>query len=243
MHFVLVLIAALLLSEGPTLGQAHARTYRVHGSVTNTQMVGIKDAQLEFTHGEVRFTEHTAADGTFSVSVPLGTYTLNAKANGFCPQNRDVMVAENDTKGALNLALLSCSDCSAMIIDFVEPRIEPDTAPPNSVDPHNMVFKYQEESLEQPVSSGIKPSVLFGRRTDLGEFIEYSGLDCPGDEKLAILRYNGGALTAKKLKLAKEAHVLTGEGEVIVVDRRGVSRGSTVQVNLGSEAPVAIVGK
>jgi hypothetical protein len=206
-------------------------------------MTGIKQAQVEFTSGEMRFTEHAAADGTFSLSLPSGSYTLNVTAKGFCPYTQDVVILENNPNHALRFALLDCSDCPAMDIDFVEPAIEPDVAPLKPLDPRTLVFRYQEENLETGKPKGFKPYVLFGRRSDLGNLIEYTGLDCPGNDRLAILQYSGGALKATKLTLAKKDHKIRGEGEVTVADRRGVSRGSIVEINLLSEVPAAVIIK
>jgi Carboxypeptidase regulatory-like domain len=243
MLLLLILVAAVTQGHELTPAQGHGRTYRVHGSVTDAQLTGIKQAQVEFTNGEVRFTEHAAADGTFSLSLPSGNYTLNVTAKGFCPYTRDVVIMENNPNYALSFALLDCSDCPPTDIDFVEPPIELDVAPPKPVDPRTLVFRYQEENLETGKPKEFKPYVLFGRRSDLGEFVEYTGLDCPGNEKLAVLQYGGGSLKATKLTFTKKVHRMRGEGEVTVADQRGVSRGSIVEIDLLAEGPVAVIIK
>jgi hypothetical protein len=206
-------------------------------------MIGIKDAVVELTKGQMRFTEHSGADGAFSLSVPGGSYTLNVKAKGFCQYTRDLAVTENDAIETLSLALLDCSDCPNMSIDFAEPRIEPDVAPPKPFDPHNLVFKYQEETLRVGSSEEFKSVVLYGRRSDLGKFVEYTGLDCPGHEKLVVLQFNGGSLEAAKLRFSSEEHKIMGEGQVTVVDRRGINRGSIVEIDLLLDIPVAVITK
>ena len=243
MLLILISIVTIMNVQRSTPSQHQGPTYRVYGSVTDTHMIGLKEAQLEFKNAKTRFVEHVHADGTFSVSLLSGAYTLNVTAVGFCPYTRDIVITENDANGAFNLTLLDCSDCATMMIDFVEPRIESDAPPPKPVDPQSLVFKYYRESLDDGKSTRLKPSVLFGRRSDLGEFLEYTGLDCPGNEKLAVLQYDGGSLKALKLRFAKEDHKIRGEGEVTVVDQRGVSHGSTVEIDLASQAPLAVIVK
>jgi hypothetical protein len=243
MPFLLLLIAVLTDSQALRPDRPNGRAHVVHGSVTNTNMIGIKDAVVELTNGQFRVTEHAAMDGTFSLSAPPGNYTLSATAKGYCSYTQDVKIAESDAKDPLSLPLLDCSDCRNVIIDFAEPPIEPDVAPPKQVDPRSLVFEYQEENLEDGKSAGTKPTVLFGRRNDLGKFVEYTGLNCPGNEKLAVLRYKGGSLTATRLRLSTEVHKIMGEGFVTVVDRRGVNRGSSVEIDLSSDTPKAVITK
>lgn len=243
MFFLLVLIAALTHCQALRASQPGGRTHEVLGSVTNTNMIGIKDAVIELTNGQIRITEHAAVDGTFSLHVPPGSYTLNVTAKGFCPRSRNVVIAEKDAKNPLSLPLLDCSDCPNVIIDFAEPRIEPDAAPPKSADPRSLILEYQEERLNEGKSAELKPSVLFGRRSDLGKLVEYTGLDCPGNEKLAVLQYHGGSLSATKLWFSREDHKVRGEGRATVVDLRGVNRGSIVEIDLAFEDPIAVITK
>jgi len=242
MVFFLVLIVALS-NQPRNFWQGREPICHVRGSITDPQMVGVGDAKVEFTTAEKRFIAHAAVDGTYSLFLPLGNYKVDVEAQGYCPYTQDVAIAKAEGKKTFDFALLDCSDCTNMIIDFVEPRIEPDVAPPNPPNPGSFVFKYQQEKLDDGRSTELKPSVLFGRRSDAGEFTEYTGLDCPGKKKLAVLRYSGGSLRAAKLQYAKEAHKVKGEGDVTVVDRRGVTRGSTVEVDLASEAPTAVIVK
>ncbi len=73
--------------------------------------------------------------------------------------------------------------------------------------------------------------------------MEFTGLDCPGQGKLAVLQYRGGSLEAVKLRLAKKDLKLKAEGEVIVADRQGIRRGSIAEIDLHPEAPIAVILK
>ena len=223
--------------------QTSADAPRIRGSVTDASMVGISAAKLEFISSDKSIVGRTASDGTFSLSVPRGVYVLKITADGFCTYSREIGTTDADWRPTLNIALLSCSGCPNEIIDFVEPPIEPDVPPPAPLGSNKLVFKYQEEDLEGSKHAGLKPSVLFGRRNDLGAVAEYTGLDCRGSQKLPVLRYNGGLLQAAKLSVLRALHIVKGEGQVIVSDRQGVRRGSTVEIDLSVFAPVPVVSK
>lgn len=242
MFFALTLILDALFRLTVPLTQTSARTYELRGSVIDIHLRAVKDAQIDMA-GKMRFTARSAADGSFSLFVPPGSYSLSVMSNGFCPYTRDFVINENSTNAAIAVPLLDCSDCPPMTIDFVDPPVEPGVAPPKPVDPKSLHFKYQQEELEDGDSTRIQPSVLFGQRSDLGKFVEYTGLDCPGREKLPILKYKGGALKATKLLVAKGTQTVTGEGDVTVVDGQGVRRGSKVEIRLDLPIPVAVITK
>lgn len=231
------LIMAVALSQHPS--HSEAQTFRLHGFVSDAKTNAVKNAQIELTKANARFTEYSAADGSFSVSLPPGTYSLTVTAKGYCEFSQATSVTSVSQDNTLQVVLLDCSDCPAMSIDFVQPRIEPGVAPPSAVDPQNMVFKYRKETLRDAISSGIRPFVLFGKRSDIGGFIDYTGLDCPGKEKLAVLQYGVGSLEAIKIRLSKRDHKVWAQGDVVVVDRRGVTRGSDVEIDLTQKTPIA----
>jgi hypothetical protein len=230
----------LILTNGWVPAQGHTPIHRIHGSVVDTELKGINAAKLELTQHADQYSAQTGEDGTYSTLLPDGSYTLKVTAEGYCPYIQDEIGFADDS--LLNVTLLDCSGCPEMTIDFVQPLVEPNVPPPPPVDFRTLVFKYKEETLGGGDRLS-ESSVLFGRRNDKADLIEYTGLDCPGKNKLAILKYKGGSLKASKISVAKKNHRITAEGSVTVVDKRGTKRGSLAAIDLAVEAPEAVILK
>src|SRR5258706_2819302 len=147
LFFWFLIIATSVRTQASKPVLAHQTTFRVHGSVTDARMTGLKGAELEFTGGVKRIVERTAGNGTFSVSLEPGNYTLSATAKGYCRSTQDLEVTANESDISLNIALLNCSDCPEMSIDFVQTVIDANAAPSTPSFPNGLVFKYQQEVL------------------------------------------------------------------------------------------------
>ncbi len=114
-----IVLVATLTSDGALRpGPSQGKKYLVHGAVTNTLLIGIRDVGVELANVERQLAKLVAPDGTFSVSLSPGSYTLAVSEKGFCPLARDILITEKDATHMLTIALLDCSDCPPMSIDF-----------------------------------------------------------------------------------------------------------------------------
>jgi hypothetical protein len=240
-HFSLFLMfwsVAVFAAHSQTAHAPGRRLPLLSGAILDINKTPIARAQVQLTGKSGLFKSETKLDGSYSLRIPDGEYSLVITAKGFCTHMQSLSMTPKEISQSRDFVLMECSDCPPMDIDFVEPRVEIDGPPPSVLDPSKLPsMKYQVEDFRggrMPPKS--KQSILFGRRDESGDSVEYVGLLCPGHEKLPVFMFDGGNIKADKFSYSKESHILRGEGSVVLVDERGVMRGRVVEIQLSQKS-------
>jgi hypothetical protein len=210
---------------------------RLAGVILDTNKKPIAYAQVQLTGKNGQFKSETKVDGSYSLQLPGGEYSLAIMAKGFCAHAQNLSIASDEMSLSKDFALIECSDCPPMIVDFNPPNIGLDGTPPDLPDFLKLPsMKYQVDDLRgHAASPKSKQSMLFGRRDESGDTVEFVGLFCPGYDKLPVFTFDGGNIKADKFIYSKESHILRGEGNVVLVDERGISRGRLAEIQLAQE--------
>lgn len=239
-HFALFLVIWTL-----TVFTAHSQTThpsvrqlpRLAGVILDTNKGPIAHAQVQLTGKNGQFKSETQVDGSYSLRLPVGEYSLAITAKGFCTHAQNLSIASEEISLSKDFALIECSDCPPMSVDFNPPDIGLNGASPNLPDFSKLPsMKYQVDDLSGDATSPkSKQSMLFGKRDESGDSVEYVGLFCPGHDKLAVFTFDGGNIKADKFTYSKETHILRGEGNVVLVDERGILRGRVAEIQLAQK--------
>ncbi len=125
--FATLSIIALALLSTVVAPSAALATGTVSGTITNSSAVGIPGAVLEFRQGGSVNYYYPAADGTYSVTPPAGTFKVYIHAPGYSPEYyndswsitgaQDVVVTEGGSL-TLNASLAAPSTISGNITDY-----------------------------------------------------------------------------------------------------------------------------
>ena len=227
-----------IASSSPVAGaQQSSNSVTIRASAVSLSKSPIVSAKVEFAGRTGKFVTETRIDGTYEIRLPQGKFVLTISAKGFCSRRESVLIAA--TIHVLRpFALMECSDCPPMDVDFAQPSIEPDGQTPEGPDLSRLPsMKYQTEKLTTPGQAKSKLSMIFGKRTEADDSPTYTGLFCPGHDKPPVLSYAGGNISARKFVYSKESHTIKGEGDVVLLDANGISRGTMIEINLLNGSP------
>lgn len=104
-------VTGVLFAHEPAAGpqsctvSATGHEHRVWGTVTDTSGAALTNAAVTATCGAIQRNARTDAAGNYSVSLPAGTFTVEAQADGFAVLSRSVRVEKNDVRLDLSLEL------------------------------------------------------------------------------------------------------------------------------------------
>jgi hypothetical protein len=116
-----------------------------------------------------------------------------------------------------------------MDVDFARPSIGVDENNPKVPDFSKLPsMKYQTDELTLAKPAKSNPSIMFGKRSELEDSSNYVGLFCPGYDKPVVITFPGSNISAQKFVYSKEKHVIRGEGEVVLLDRTGITKGTII---------------
>jgi len=224
---LLLLSLSLLLQAAPA---APKRMIRIHGKVSDVRGLGLENAEITMSQAGTTTKVETDEKGNYVANVKPEILKLNVVRDGFCPATEEITLDKFHSER--NIVLLDCSDCPEMDIDYEPTHIETDGSAPAPVASRPFVYKYKTEDLVGQIFNQAVAKVYFGTKTEEQNTITYHGLDCPGYDKNPVLVFNGGNLSAAKLVVSREGRVVRGEGNVLFIDKRGTSRGSSIEIDL-----------
>ena len=82
--------------------------------------------------------------------LPEGEYSVEITAKGFCTHAQNLSIASGRTSLSKDFALLECSECPPMIVDFAEPSVDTDGTAPHLADFSKLPsMKYQVDVFER----------------------------------------------------------------------------------------------
>ena len=155
--------------------------HRLVGVIVDSMKTPIAFAHVQLLGKDGKFKTETQADGSFSVRLPSGDYSLTVTAAGFCTHAQRLSIRAKEISQSTDFTLLECSDCPRMDVDFAPPDIGTDGAPPEGSDfPTLPSMKYQTEEMGSgALSLKSNPLMRFGKREQSGDSVVYSGLFLP----------------------------------------------------------------
>ena len=120
-----ICVAVMLFLLSATVALSQQITGGITGTVTDTQGAVIPNAQVRATNGGTSFSRATTADagGVYTIQyLPVGTYTVEVKAQGFKTFVQQNMVVTVDVTQALN-ALLTVGSASETVTVTTAPPL------------------------------------------------------------------------------------------------------------------------
>jgi len=240
--FLIFLSVSTFAAHSQTTPPPVHRLVRLTGAILDSNNTPIAYAEVQLTGKNGHFKSEAKVDGGYSVRLPVGEYSLTVVAKSFCDHFQHLSIASGKFSVLKNFVLTDCSDCPPMDIDFAQPNIGVDGTPSFIPDFSKLPsMKYQVDDLRaDATSTKSKQSVLFGRRDESGDTLEYVGLLCPGYDKPPIFIFDGGNIRANKFIYSKDTRTLKGEGNVVLADDRGISHVGVVEIQL-AEVPVRVL--
>lgn len=242
-HLGPLLWVAIVFAQSPSAPAQSSNLVANGGSVVSLKESPIVSAKVEFAGRAGKFVTETELDGTYKIRLPQGKFVLTISAKGFCSRMDNVLIGAT-IHVPRTFALMECSDCPPMNVDFDPPSIGLEEHPPEVPDFSKLPsMKYQTEKLSIPGPANSKLSMIFGKRTEADDSSTYIGLFCPGHDKPPVLSYPGGTISARKFVYSREGHIMKGEGDVVLLDSNGISKGTIIEINLLNGSPKVTLQK
>jgi len=208
--FALALTAITPFESPPELAEG------VEGVAVDIADAGIASATIDFASGDNKFRVQTRADGTYSIALRPGTYTMTVSHNGFCTFRRAPFVLRKDSRLRFNIQMWVC--------------------------PTDMEFvRYAE--LDEVPHTHLKPLVLFATNVRQGGLQRFSGPTTNDDgtgqarKYPAILTFNRLTVQSEEIVYDHSSHALTAQGNVVWEDGSKSGMGDSVEVKLDGFSP------
>ena len=204
-----ILCFALLFLGALPAGSKSRTAQHVEGVVVDIADSRIWNATVAFENEGHKYSTQTKQDGTYSIELKPGTYTVSVSSMGFCTLRRAAFVLEKHTTVQFSFQMWVC--------------------------PTDMKFiEYAE--LEKVPGTQIEPLVLFGKRGTEGGVQRFSGPTTDNDGTLhprkypAVFTFNLLSVQAEELAYDPNIHMPTARGNVIW--RAGSDSGAQISPQL-----------
>jgi hypothetical protein len=205
----------LLFAPIPT--QSQELTARVGVILTDINDARIVNATVIFKkRSKVEFTAKSQDDGTYTLDLRPGTYTVQARSRGFCTMRRGEFRLTDRSSVQFESQMWVC--------------------------PSDMRFVESVE-LEEAPGTRLKPLVLYGKEEVVGKVRRFTGPDAIDDgtrhgrQYPAIITFNLVTLSADQLVYNAPSRIIIASGNVSWRDgsRSGTDR--TVKIKLDRSNP------
>jgi len=189
---------------------------KVEGVVLDINDARIWNATLTFGNGVRDLSTKTRQDGTYSIELKPGTYTLEVKSYGFCTLRRSAFVLQKHSTVQFNLQMWVC--------------------------PTDMEFIQYIEFDEIP-HTHLKPVVVYAKKELQGELQRFRGpndfADLTGHPRQypAIFTFNLLTVQAEELVYDPTKHFLNAIGNVHWQDANNSGTSANVQIRLDGLKP------
>ena len=207
---------ALLLLVPLSVGSKEAVATKIEGVVVDITDARIWNATLTFGTGNRDYRTKTQPDGTYSIELKPGTYSVKAESHGFCTLRRSGFVLQKHTAVQFNLQMWVCPT----EVDFV---------------------RYIE--FEEVPHTHLKPLVLYGESDFRSGQQLFKGPNTFNDgtghyrQYPAIFTFNLLTVQAKEIKYDSTKHLLSASGNVRWGDTNDSGTGENVQFKLDGLRP------
>jgi hypothetical protein len=198
---------------------------RLKGVVADSNQARVSKAKVivegEFSKAVVI----TNDDGTYSVDLAPGLYSLTVISPGFCSLMRARFELRPLTDVEMNLTLVDCALDNVMTLRneiFID-----------SKDQYNAPYKEESVVLSSEPSSQFDLHVRFGKRAEIKDAVRFQGFSLSGDRQVGVtVTYNLMTLRAEQVCLNKATGELEAFGNVVVADGSRTLNGTRVSVKL-----------
>jgi hypothetical protein len=171
-------------------GKVASASSTARGTLIDPSGARVPETSLTFEDREHhKFETLTAKDGTYSISLEPGPYTVEASHVGFCVMRRGEFYLEKGATADFDFDLVLCSTDSSR-------------------------KPYEVEELQPLDSSGRKPRIEYGFRKG-DNATEYVGLFQQGHYIRPVFSYDVWTLRADSLIVDRLSRTITAEGHVL----------------------------
>jgi len=208
-------IALLFVVPLPAGSRADAAA-KVEGVVLDINDARIWNATLTFGNGGRDHSTRTRQDGTYSIELKPGTYTMEVKSYGFCTLRRSAFVLQKHSTVQFNLQMWVCPTDSEFI---------------------------QYSEFEEIPHTHLKPLVLYAKKDLQGELQRFRGPNALDDETghprqyPAIFTFNLLTVHADEIVYDPTKHYLNAIGNVHWQDENDSGTTANVQIRLDGLKP------
>jgi hypothetical protein len=190
----------------------------VKGVVTDINDDRVPMASVTIEADGQRLRTETSPDGTYSIRLQPGTYTISISRPGFCEVRRGAFVAQKHSEVQFDFQLWVCpSDDTISSIHYVE--------------------------LDSVPHTHLKPLILFGESQTEGELERFKGPvifeDGPdsGRKYPVVFSFNRLTVRANSLSYNSRNHLLTADGDVAWREGADSGSGTAFAIKLNSSEP------
>ncbi len=200
----------------------------VRGLVTDFAGARVQAATLRFLSDGPELRTQTGTDGSYSIRLKPGSYTLLVVRDGFCPARRGLFTLEEGAEVEIDAQLILCT--LAHGLEF---------AAEGTVKAEFSRYQggYESEELNAPTPSLPRPLAMFGCRRQSGPLVRFTGLVVAGKYVPVVLTFGLYTLRANSLDYRPGDGTYAGEGDVLWQDGKISRRGSRIQVTLRGPTP------
>ena len=189
---------------------------KVKGVVSDISDARIRNATLTFGDGVHEYDTQTQDDGTYSLELKPGAYTMRVHSNGFCTLRRGAFVLQKHSTVQFNFQMWVC--------------------------PTDMVLSQYAELEEEP-HTHLKPLVLYGKEDRQGKLKRFKGPNTGNDgtgrprQYPAVFTFNLLTVQAEELVYDPANRLLTAIGNVFWQDENISGTSAKVEIKLEGSKP------
>jgi Carboxypeptidase regulatory-like domain len=190
----------------------------VKGVVTDINNARVPMASVTIESDGQRLQTKTGLDGTYSVRVQTGTYTISISRPGFCEVRRGEFVAQKHTEVQFDFQLWVCPS-------------------------DDMRSSYHYVELDSVPHTHLKPLVLFGESQTEGDLEHFTGPIIfegglnSGRKYPVVFSFNLLTVRANSVSYNSRNHVLTANGDVVWREGADSGSGTAFEIKLNSSEP------
>jgi hypothetical protein len=189
---------------------------KTEGVLVDITDARIANAVLTFDNGKHEYWTKTRQDGTYSIELKPGTYTIKVESYGFCTLRRSGFVLQKHSTVQFNFQMWVC--------------------------PTDMELVRYRELAEVP-HTHLKPLVLYGESNLRGELQRFKGPNAFDDgtrhsrQYPAIFTFNLLTVQANEINYDPRKHLVSASGNVHWQDANDLGTGESVQFRLDGLKP------
>src|SRR5438132_1616907 len=191
----------------------------IRGVVTDRNDSRVANATVSVWGEGQNYQTQTGPDGTYSIRLKPGIYTMSVIQPGFCTFRRAAFLLQKNYRVEFNFRLWLC--------------------------PCDAGEWYQYAELDPAPHTDLRPLVLFGENHYAGPLQIFTGAHEPGEFSEAgnhpvIFSFNLLTVQAERLTYDPHSHVLTATGTVVWQNGLENGTGPTLEIRVNGSSPTLI---
>jgi len=194
---------------------------KIEGTVVDINEAKILNTTLTFRTGDREYWTKTGPDGTYSIELKPGTYTMKAEHNGFCTLRRSAFVLQKDTTVRFNIQMWVCPTDTKFI---------------------------QYTELEKIPHTHLRPLVLYEQKEMQGKQILFKGATTNNDgtgharQYPAVFTFNLLTVRAEEILYDPTQHLVAATGKVFWQDENRSGINPEIRIKLEGPKPKLSLG-